>query len=149
VKLRADRLKINSPQIALLFETNVAVLLGYTQDNDTKVLVIDSIQTVYSDISDCLPGSPTQIRKCVYLLRRAAQEKQLVLLLVGQITKDKQAAGPKLLEHAVDVVLSLGADEAVPARRILSVSKNRFGPAGCTRPFCMTAEGFTTEEPAR
>ncbi|HUI64991.1 MAG TPA: ATPase domain-containing protein [Bacteroidota bacterium] len=149
VKLRAERLKINSPQIALLFETNVAHLLGYVDHNGARLLVIDSIQTVYSDISDCLPGSPTQIRKCVYLLRRTAQEKQLVLLIVGQITKDKQAAGPKLLEHAVDVVLSLTADEAAPQRRILSVSKNRFGPAGRAWPFSMTAEGFTSTEPGR
>jgi DNA repair protein RadA/Sms len=104
VKLRANRLKIHSKDIYLLFETNVNKVVSHIEDIETHILVVDSIQTTYTDASDTLPGSSTQIRKCTYILRRAAQKKNFILVLIGQVTKDKTAAGPKLLEHAVDVV---------------------------------------------
>ncbi len=107
VKLRANRLKIHSKDIYLLFETNVNKIVSHIDDIETHILVVDSIQTTYTDTSDTLPGSSTQIRKCTYILRRAAQKKNFILVLIGQVTKDKTAAGPKLLEHAVDVVLHL------------------------------------------
>jgi DNA repair protein RadA/Sms len=138
LKLRADRLKINSHNIFLLFEMNVNKISAHVRHTPTKVLVIDSIQTMYTEASDTLPGSSTQIRKCAYILRRLAQEKSFVLIVVGQVTKDKKAAGPKLLEHAVDVVLYLEVDEGKSAKdnqhhRLLFASKNRFGS---TTPRC-------------
>src|SRR5512143_1123373 len=99
LKVRADRLKFCSRNAYLMFETNVQKIVR--QAGAMEVLVIDSIQTVYTDTCDALPGSPTQIRKCAYILRRLAQEKNLILVLVGQVTKDRKAAGPRLLEHAV------------------------------------------------
>ena len=142
LKLRADRLHINSRAIAVLFETNVNIVVSHVRDAPPGFLVIDSIQTVYTDLSDSLPGTTAQIRKCTYLLRRLAQEKGMVLLLVGQVTKGMQAAGPKMLEHAVDGVLSIGMKEESPAVRTLSVLKNRFGPAGCSLSLPLTADGF-------
>ena len=134
LKLRADRLKINSQNIFLLFEMNVNKIAAHVHETATKVLVIDSIQTMYTDSSDTLPGSSTQIRKCAYILRRLAQQESFVLIVVGQVTKDKKAAGPKLLEHAVDVVLYLEVEEGKQHHRILFASKNRFGS---TAPRCM------------
>jgi len=144
IKLRADRLGINTPDIAVAFETNIRPVASYVRKQPPVFLVIDSIQTVYTDMSDSLPGSVTQVRKCAYVLRRLAQEKGIVLLVVGQVTKGLQAAGPKMLEHAVDAVLSLGMQADDPSARVLSVSKNRFGPAGCSISLRMTSEGFLT-----
>jgi DNA repair protein RadA/Sms len=142
LKLRADRLHINSRAIAVMFETNVNIVVSCVRDAPPRLLVIDSIQTVYTDLSDSLPGTTTQVRKCAYLLRRLAQEKGMVLLVVGQVTKGMQAAGPKTLEHAVDGVLSLGMCEENPTVRTLSVAKNRFGPAGCSLSLPLTGDGF-------
>jgi len=125
LKLRADRLGIHSRGMYLLFETNVNRIARCVLETSAKALVVDSIQTVYTDRSDSLPGSPTQIRKCTYILRRLAQEKGLILMIVGQVTKEEKAAGPRLLEHAVDVVLALEFRE--DDRRILFAMKNRFG----------------------
>jgi DNA repair protein RadA/Sms len=129
VKLRADRMGINTPRISLLFETDVHQIISHVEKSIMKILVIDSIQTIYSGVSTTLPGSATQIRKCAYALRRIAQQRGIILLLVGQVTKERQAAGPKLLEHAVDVVLALEFDERRPHGRLLQSSKNRFGSA--------------------
>jgi len=142
IKLRADRLGINSPEIAVAFETNIRPVASFARKRSPAFLVIDSIQTVYTDLSDSLPGSVTQVRKCTYILRRLAQEKKIVLLVVGQVTKGLQAAGPKMLEHAVDAVLFLGVQSDDPATRVLSVTKNRFGPAGCSIALRMAEGGF-------
>lgn len=134
LKLRADRLKISSQNILILFETSVSAVLSHVDQTKIRMLIVDSIQTIYSDAASALPGSPTQIRKCSYILRRLAQQKNLVLIIVGQVTKNKTAAGPKLIEHAVDVVLHLDIQEGQSHHRILFASKNRFGS---TAPRCM------------
>lgn len=134
LKLRADRLNMVSKKIFLLFETNVNAIVSHVDQAGLQMLVIDSIQTIYSDASSALPGSSTQIRKCSYIMRRLAQQKNLVLIIVGQVTKNKTAGGPKLLEHAVDVVLHLEVEENVNHHRVLLASKNRFGS---TAPRCM------------
>ena len=89
LKLRADRLKIHSKDIYLLFETNVNKVVSHAETIEIQSLVVDSIQTIYTDTSDTLPGSSTQIRKCAYVLRRSAQKKNYILLIIGQVTKDK------------------------------------------------------------
>ena len=142
LKLRADRLHINSRAIAVMFETNVNIVVSQVREAPPGILVIDSIQTAYTDLSESLPGTTAQIRKCTYLLRRLAQEKEMVLLVVGQVTKGMQAAGPKMLEHAVDSVLSIVMSDESPVVRSLSVVKNRFGPAGCSVSLPLTADGF-------
>ncbi|MBX2991496.1 MAG: AAA family ATPase [Bacteroidetes bacterium] len=125
LKIRAERLQINSENILLLFEPEAEKVIGQAVELKTEAVVIDSIQTIYTSLSDALPGSTTQIRKCTYLLRRAAQEYSFVLVIIGQVTKDSKAAGPKLLEHAVDVVLHLTID--MNDARTLFASKNRYG----------------------
>jgi DNA repair protein RadA/Sms len=142
LKLRADRLRINSRRIAVQFETNVNIVASYVRRSPPRLLVIDSIQTAYTELSDSLPGSVTQIRRCTYLLRRLAQEKGIVLLIVGQVTKGMQAAGPKMLEHAVDCVLSLDMSDDSPSLRALEVVKNRFGPTGYDLPLPLGSDGF-------
>ncbi len=142
LKLRADRLSVNSRAIAVMFETNVTRIAARVRRDPPKILVIDSIQTMYTDLSDSLPGTSAQIRKCTYLLRRLAQKESMILLIIGQVTKGLQAAGPKMLEHAVDAVLSLELCEENPALRTLTVVKNRFGPAGSTLSLLLTGGGF-------
>ena len=138
LKLRADRLKITTPNILLLFESNIGAILSHVNQTKTKLLVVDSIQTIYSDTMTSLPGSAMQVRKCIYVLRRLAQQQGIVLIIVGQITKNKSTAGPKLLEHAVDVVLHLDVQE--DSQRVLYTSKNRFGS---TTPQCLLRMGKT------
>lgn len=142
LKLRADRLRINSVCVYLLFETNVNNIVLHVNETSAKVLVIDSIQTMYTDLSDALPGSSTQIRKCAYILRRLAQQRNLVLMIVGQVTKDKKVAGPKLLEHAVDVVLYIEVEEDKYHHRILFTTKNRFGSTAPRFLLYMRKTGF-------
>jgi DNA repair protein RadA/Sms len=138
MKLRANRLKIHSKDIYLLFETNVNKIATHAEEIAIQALVIDSIQTVYTDVSDTLPGSSTQIRKCTYILRRLAQKRNFILVIIGQVTKDRSAAGPKLLEHAVDVVLHLEVLNEQSASRVLFASKNRYGS---TLPKCILSMG--------
>jgi DNA repair protein RadA/Sms len=134
LKLRADRLKISTQNVLLLFETNVNSVVSHVEQTPPRILVVDSIQTVYSDATSALPGSTTQIRKCSYILRRLAQQKNILLIIVGQVTKTRAAAGPKLLQHAVDVVFHLEILEDSRHHRILFAVKNRFGS---TAPRCM------------
>ena len=146
LKMRADRLHINSRRIAVQCETNVTIVGSYVRRAPPRLLVIDSIQTAYTGLSDSLPGSVAQIRRCTYQLRRLAQEKRIVLLVVGQVTKGLQAAGPKMLEHAVDCVLSLDMSDDSPSRRVLVVVKNRFGPTGYGLPLPFRSGGFGLRE---
>ena len=125
LKLRADRLAINSENILLLFEPEAEKVIGQAVDLKTEAVVIDSIQTIYTSLSDTLPGSGTQIRKCTYLLRRAAQQYNFLLVIIGQVTKESKAAGPRLLEHAVDVVLHIAIE--MNDSRLLFAIKNRYG----------------------
>jgi DNA repair protein RadA/Sms len=127
LKLRADRLRVASPHILLVYETNLRKVSAHICQTAPNIVVIDSIQTLYSDASGAYAGSPLQIRKCASALRRLAHELDIVLILVGQVTKNLKAAGPQLLQHAVDVVLTLEIDGSNARRRILTARKNRFG----------------------
>jgi DNA repair protein RadA/Sms len=140
MKHRANRMKIHSKDIYLLFEINVNKIVAHAEETETQILVVDSIQTTYTDKSDTLPGSSTQIRKCTYILRRSAQKKNFILVLIGQVTKDRSAAGPKLLEHAVDVVLHLEVPDEKSSNRLLFAKKNRYGS---TLPKCFLSMGKT------
>jgi DNA repair protein RadA/Sms len=126
LKMRAERLGLRSPGVFLLFETCVERILPQAAQTGAAILVIDSVQTISSDRSGSLPGTPTQLRECVALLRRAAQECGTILILVGQVTKGGALAGPRTVEHAVDVVLRLEAGEKAGCR-VLTAPKNRFG----------------------
>jgi DNA repair protein RadA/Sms len=148
LKLRANRLAINSQKVFLLFETNVRKITGHIERLHPALLVIDSIQAMYTDLSGAAAGSTPQVRKCIYTLRRTAHQKGLILLVVGQVTKERGAAGPKLLEHAVDVVLYLEENEGGGNGRILRSSKNRFGSTLNRCLLSMTESGLLFSTPA-
>ncbi|MBI5472614.1 MAG: AAA family ATPase [Ignavibacteriae bacterium] len=125
LKLRADRLAIISENILLLFESETEKVIGHAIELKATIVVIDSIQAIYTSLSDALSGSATQIRKCLFLLRRAAHDYQFVLVIIGQVTKGSKSAGPRALEHAVDVVLHLATE--MNDNRLLYAVKNRYG----------------------
>ncbi len=126
IKMRADRLGLSNPDCYLLTETNTSHILRQARDLGPAFLVIDSIQTLSSPLLDSLPGSVTQIRESAGELQRFAKETGIPVILIGHINKEGNLAGPKLLEHIVDTVLSFEGDRH-HAYRILRSLKNRFG----------------------
>lgn len=129
VKLRADRLKISNPGLSILPETNIENILSSieTASNKPQVLVIDSIQTMVSDTLDGVAGSPGQIRQTTQLILQFAKRHHIATFIVGHVTKEGTIAGPKLLEHMVDVVCYFEGERYYQGR-ILRTLKNRFGP---------------------
>lgn len=126
VKQRSLRLEV-SQELCFMAETNLEHILAEVEKLSPEILVIDSIQAIYLDDKNSFPGSPSQIRDCATLLMQIAKKKNIITLIVGHITKDGNIAGPKLLEHMVDVVLYFEGDKQNYFRMIRSV-KNRFGP---------------------
>ncbi len=129
VSLRAKRLKITAPKIKLLSTVSLTEVISTIKANkDIKLLIIDSIQTMYDNNVTSAPGTVTQVRTCAHELTIIAKQYGVSLLIVGHITKDGQIAGPKTLEHMVDTVLYFEGDNC-NQYRILRAIKNRFGPA--------------------
>ena len=126
IKLRADRLSYKNDQCYILTETNVEKVLLHANQLQPEVLIIDSIQTVFSPHLDSIPGSVGQIRESAHAFQRFAKETNTAVVLVGHINKEGQIAGPKLLEHVVDVVLQFEGDQQY-FYRLLRGLKNRFG----------------------
>lgn len=126
IKLRAERLGAAASNCAILTETLLENILNLVDEFTPDILIIDSIQTIYSDALDATPGSVSQIRDCTGKLLQYAKENNVPVFLVGHITKDGAIAGPKLLEHMVDTVLQFEGDRH-HAYRILRTLKNRFG----------------------
>ncbi|QEO09196.1 DNA repair protein RadA [Protaetiibacter larvae] len=141
VRLRAERTGALDDELYLAAETDLATVLGQIDAVRPQLLIVDSVQTVSSALSDGAAGQPAQVREVAGTLIRVAKERALPLLLVGHVTKDGSIAGPRLLEHLVDVVLSFDGDRQT-ALRFVRALKNRFGPtdeAGC---FEMTGDGI-------
>ncbi|GAA3242011.1 DNA repair protein RadA [Actinocorallia longicatena] len=133
VRLRADRVGAVADELYLAAETELSVLLGHVEAVEPKLLIVDSIQTVASAEADGAPGGITQIREVTANLIRVAKEKGITVVLVGHVTKEGAIAGPRLLEHLVDVVLYFEGDRHSRLRMIRAV-KNRYGPTdelGC------------------
>lgn len=126
IKWRADRLGKEHPELYLLTETNTQQIFKHLMDLEPRVVIIDSIQTLFSDQIDSGPGSVSQIRECTVELMRFAKENACSIFLVGHITKDGHIAGPKVLEHLVDTVLQFEGDRHL-LYRMLRTTKNRFG----------------------
>ncbi len=126
IKLRADRIGISNEQCLLLNETFTTNIFNHCKDVEPDLVVIDSIQTLYTDIIDSSPGSISQIRETASQLQRYAKSTNVPVLLIGHITKDGHLAGPKVLEHMVDTVLQFEGDRHYGFRILRSV-KNRFG----------------------
>lgn len=140
IQMRAGRLGINSG-ILLSSETNIDVAIATILDQKPQVAVIDSIQTMYSQDIPGTPGSVSQLSLCASKLINAAKENHVAIILIGHVTKEGSIAGPRVLEHLVDVVLYLEGDR-FGSFRILRGVKNRFGSTGETGIFEMTGSGM-------
>jgi DNA repair protein RadA/Sms len=133
VRLRADRIGALDPDLYLAAETDLAAVLGHIDDVKPSLLVLDSVQTFSSSEVDGAPGGITQVREVCAALMRVAKERNMATVLVGHVTKDGSIAGPRVLEHLVDVVLQFEGDRHSPLRIVRAV-KNRYGPTdeiGC------------------
>lgn len=126
-KIRADRLKINSPELFILHAINMDVIQKHLQTLKPVLVVIDSIQTIYDPCITAAPGSVSQVREASGRLLRIAKDIGITIVLIGHITKEGAIAGPRVMEHIVDTVLYLEGDPNQPYR-LLRATKNRFGP---------------------
>ena len=126
VKMRADRLGFRGQECYILNENLLENILVQAEALEPSVLVVDSIQTVYTETSDTAPSSVTQVRECAASLLRYAKQSGVSVILIGHINKEGTLAGPKILEHIVDVVLQFEGDGSYMYRVLRSI-KNRFG----------------------
>ncbi len=142
VRLRAERLGLADAPVALAAETNLSSIMAtLDEEQHADLVVVDSVQTLWSDALDAAPGTVSQVRAATQSLIRFAKTKGAALLLVGHVTKDGQIAGPKVIEHMVDAVLSFEGDRG-HTFRILRATKNRFGATDEIGVFEMAAEGL-------
>ena len=142
VRMRAARLGLSDAPLQLASETSVRnILTTLGQMEAPALLVIDSIQTMYSDTIEGAPGTVSQVRGCAFELIRYAKENGVALVLVGHVTKDGSIAGPRVLEHMVDVVMSFEGERS-HQYRILRALKNRFGAVDEIGVFSMEQEGL-------
>jgi len=126
VKLRAERLNINGEGLLFLSEADIAIIIEHLEEISPKLVVIDSIQTMYLEDISGMPGSVSQVRECTSRIMHWAKENDVPVLLAGHVTKDGSIAGPGTLEHIVDVVLYFEG-EPFSSYRVLRGIKNRFG----------------------
>ncbi len=141
VRMRAARLGRLEPRLWLVAETELPAILAHADTAAPDVLVVDSIQTVFDPELASAPGSVAQVRECAHRLVRAAKESGRATVIVGHVTKDGALAGPRVLEHVVDTVLSFEG-ERHHALRLLRAVKHRFGPTSELGLFEMTDGGL-------
>jgi len=141
IKLRAQRLGGDDSECLVLSETLLENILQHAREVKPQLLIIDSIQTIYSQTIESSAGSVSQVRECASALLRYAKESSTPVILIGHITKDGTIAGPKILEHIVDVVLLFEGDTK-GSYRILRSIKNRFGSTDELAVFEMTGAGL-------
>ena len=141
IKLRANRLKSNHDSLYLLSEIRLEQILLELEHRRYDFLIIDSIQTIYSENITSAPGSVTQVRQITFELMRIAKEKDIAIFIIGHITKEGSIAGPRILEHMVDTVLYFEGDSSQELR-ILRGFKNRFGATSEIGVFEMKTEGL-------
>ncbi|HSR85898.1 MAG TPA: DNA repair protein RadA [Streptosporangiaceae bacterium] len=133
VRLRADRIGAVNDSLYLAAETDFGALLGHVQEVDPALLIVDSVQTISAGGVEGVPGGVTQVREVTAALTALAKQRTLTTVLVGHVTKDGSVAGPRTLEHLVDVVLHFDGDARGQLRMVRAL-KNRFGPTdefGC------------------
>jgi len=141
VNLRAKRLGVRNKQIMFCTETNLYNLLQQLESMGPALVIIDSIQTLYNEEIDSIPGNISQLRVCTGALMRYAKSADIPLFLIGHVTKEGSLAGPKVLEHMVDTVLYFEGEQQYDYRILRSV-KNRFGPVNEIGLFQMTEKGL-------
>ncbi|WP_373002927.1 DNA repair protein RadA [Sulfurimonas sp.] len=143
IKLRANRLSSNNDTLYLLSEIRLEQILIELEHREYEFLIIDSIQTIYTDNITSAPGSVTQVRQITFELMRIAKEKDIAIFIIGHITKEGSIAGPRVLEHMVDTVLYFEGDSSQELR-ILRGFKNRFGPTSEIGVFEMRSDGLVS-----
>jgi DNA repair protein RadA/Sms len=141
VSLRARRLGVASDALQLLAETSVSAIVEHAERTGARVLVIDSIQTMYAPDVESSPGSASQVREAAAALVRFAKSTGVSVLIIGHVTKEGVIAGPRILEHMVDTVLYFESDAGSRFRLVRAV-KNRFGAANEIGVFAMTEQGL-------
>jgi DNA repair protein RadA/Sms len=143
IKLRANRLKANHDSLYLLSEIRLEQVLIELEHRNYAFIIIDSIQTLYSENISSAPGSVTQVRQITFELMRIAKDKNIAIFIIGHITKEGSIAGPRVLEHMVDTVLYFEGDSSQELR-ILRGFKNRFGPTSEIGVFEMRSDGLVS-----
>ncbi|EJF07762.1 DNA repair protein RadA [Thiovulum sp. ES] len=141
IKIRADRLEVSEKDLYLYSEIEFEKILEKVEENEYKTLVIDSIQTLYTSSITSSPGSVTQVRAVTFELMRLAKSRGISIFIIGHITKEGSIAGPRVLEHMVDVVLYFEG-EMSSELRILRGFKNRFGDTSEVGIFEMSRDGL-------
>lgn len=141
IKMRGDRLGANDPNLFILSETNVEIIEDHITSIQPIFVIIDSIQTLFKTTISSAPGSVSQVRECANDLMRIGKTTNIPLFIVAHVTKQGELAGPRVLEHMVDTVLSFEG-KRTEEYRILRTVKNRFGTTSEIGVFEMTAEGL-------
>ena len=141
IKIRADRLGINNDNIMFLGETDINNIENSVQSVEPKLVIIDSIQTMYSDEITSAPGSVSQVREITARIMKMCKQKGITTVIIGHVTKDGTIAGPRVLEHMVDTVLYIEGERYF-SYRILRGVKNRFGSTNEIGMFEMQNEGM-------
>ena len=141
IKIRADRLGINNEDILFLGETDINIIEDSIDRLKPKLVIIDSIQTMYSDEITAAPGSVSQVREITAQIMRICKQEAITTIIIGHVTKDGNIAGPRVLEHMVDTVLYLEGERYFSYRIIRGV-KNRFGSTNEIGMFEMKDEGM-------
>ena len=141
IKIRADRLKIESENIMFLSETDIDLIQEAIQNMEPKLVIIDSVQTMYADGITSAPGSVSQVREITARIMKMCKEKNITTIIIGHVTKDGNIAGPRVLEHMVDTVLYLEGERYFSYRMLRGV-KNRFGSTNEIGMFEMQNEGM-------
>ena len=126
IKIRADRLKINNEDIMFLGETDIEIIENNIINLKPKLVIIDSIQTMYSEEISSAAGSVSQVREITSRIMRTCKQENITTIIIGHVTKDGNIAGPRVLEHMVDTVLYLEGERYFSYRMLRGV-KNRFG----------------------
>lgn len=145
IKMRADRLGINTENLLLMGETNLDNIIYHAKETKPSVMIVDSIQTVFKADLTSAPGSVGQVREATHFLMRLAKENNISIFIVGHVTKDGNIAGPRVLEHMVDCVLYFEG-ERHQSYRILRTVKNRFGSTNEIGVFEMKDTGLAEVE---
>ncbi len=141
LKMRADRLGVNAEFVYVLTETDISEILTQFDKLKPDIMIVDSIQTMYTEVSSSMTGSVTQVRECASMLIDRAKNNGASVVIVGHVNKEGGIAGPKVLEHMVDAVLYFEGDRRQP-HRIIRAIKNRFGSTNEIGVFEMCEDGL-------
>ncbi|MBK1812581.1 DNA repair protein RadA [Clostridium sp. YIM B02505] len=141
IKIRGDRLGVEAEELYIVSETSLDIIESYIEDIKPVFVIIDSIQTIYKEGVTSAPGSVSQVRECSNVIMRMGKNNNIPLFIVAHVTKQGELAGPRVLEHMVDTVLSFEG-ERTEEFRILRTMKNRFGTTSEIGVFEMSQEGL-------